>query len=197
MKLVIFDLDGTLVKIPINYDKIRKSLQILFKTNDDFIPLIPTIKNFADNETVLGNAMDIICQEEIAATNGLIIMDKATELLKSLSNMGFILALATMQCQTAVDVILSKIQVKDLFSCIQTRDNNLDKKSQICNILQELKIDPSQVVVVGDRMADIESASKAGCAAVLVGNANFTHNAKFYSISNLSELLHLDFFVNR
>lgn len=43
IKGVIFDLDGTLIKLPINYNKIFEKLNDLFKTNDEFKPLIPTI----------------------------------------------------------------------------------------------------------------------------------------------------------
>ena len=43
IKGIIFDLDGTLVRLPIKYDEVYKKLQNLFDTNDEFKPLIPTI----------------------------------------------------------------------------------------------------------------------------------------------------------
>jgi phosphoglycolate phosphatase-like HAD superfamily hydrolase len=100
-----------------------------------------------------------------------------------------------MQCRTAVDLILSKIQVKNLFSCIQTRDDNLDKKSQIAAILDILKMEPFQAIVVGDRVTDVDSARAIGCFAVLVGNNNFAqHTKNFFTIPSLNELVDLNFF---
>ena len=43
IKAIIFDMDGTLIRLPINYEKIFKKLKILFDTNDEFKPLIPSI----------------------------------------------------------------------------------------------------------------------------------------------------------
>ena len=36
IKGIIFDMDGTLIRLPINYEKIFKKLKILFDTNDEF-----------------------------------------------------------------------------------------------------------------------------------------------------------------
>ena len=42
-KCIIFDLDGTLIKLPIRYELIQKKLKELFKTESEFTPLIPSI----------------------------------------------------------------------------------------------------------------------------------------------------------
>ena len=47
---IIFDLDGTLIRLPIRYEVIFEKLQNLFDTQDEFKPLIPTILEKANNE---------------------------------------------------------------------------------------------------------------------------------------------------
>ena len=42
-KCIIFDLDGTLVKLPIRYELTQKKLKELFNTEFEFSPLIPSI----------------------------------------------------------------------------------------------------------------------------------------------------------
>jgi len=61
IKGIIFDLDGTLVRLPIRYEIIFKKLQNLFNTQDEFKPLIPTILEKANNDTkLLQQAFDLI-----------------------------------------------------------------------------------------------------------------------------------------
>ena len=70
IKGIIFDLDGTLVRLPIQYDKIFKKLQKLFDTSDEFKPLIPTIIEKSKNDPkIVQNAFNLICEEETFATN--------------------------------------------------------------------------------------------------------------------------------
>ena len=42
-KCIIFDLDGTLVNLPVRYELIQKKLKKLFNTESEFTPLIPSI----------------------------------------------------------------------------------------------------------------------------------------------------------
>lgn len=194
MRLIVFDLDGTLVKIPIDFAHVRKSLQVFFNTDDDFVPLLQTVKRFSGNKSMLDKALDIIRAEEISAADGTVVIGEAPNILRLMSSRGFLLALATMQGRNAVDLILAKMNVANLFSCIQTRDDSLDKGSQISAILQKLGVDPSQSIVVGDRIDDVDSARKNGCPAVIVGKDKSVHQPDCVSISTLSELPALDFF---
>ena len=63
IKGIIFDLDGTLVRLPIQYNEIFKKLQILFDTNDEFKPLIPTIIKKSKNEKYTSVSVKIIAKD--------------------------------------------------------------------------------------------------------------------------------------
>lgn len=195
MKVVIFDLDGTLVKLPIKYDKIRKIMRDFFNTNESFVPLIPTIKRLSKNEKIIKDALNIICTEEVYAANEFLIMNGVTELLQSLSSRNFLLAIATMQCRSATEKVLEKMNLTKLFSCVQTRDEHLDKEHQIEEILQILGSNPSDSVVIGDRMNDVEAANKVGCFAVLVSSdKSINSNKNFYRIDELNQIYDISFF---
>ena len=43
IKGIIFDLDGTLIQLPIDYEKIQKKLKEFFNISDNLTPLIPRI----------------------------------------------------------------------------------------------------------------------------------------------------------
>ena len=60
IKLVIFDLDGTLIRLPIRYEVIFEKLQNLFDTQDEFKPLIPTILEVYVKAMLLGRQHQFI-----------------------------------------------------------------------------------------------------------------------------------------
>ena len=165
---IIFDLDGTLIQLPIDYTKIQKNLKEFFHTSDDLKPLIPTIIESSKNdESKIKYSFDMICKEEILASENLKIMDNAIEILKFLKSKNFVLSLVTMQCKDALEQILQKMQISDIFDSIISRDENFERQRQIEISLKNMTLESSEVLMVGDRIHDIESAKNVGCVPVL------------------------------
>ena len=52
IKGIITDLDGTLIRLPINEDEIKDKLRAYFHTNDNLVPLIPSIIKLSPSKTV-------------------------------------------------------------------------------------------------------------------------------------------------
>ena len=72
-------------------------------------------------------------------------MNNAVEILKFLKSKNLILCLVTMQCRDALEKILSKMDVLDLFDSIITRDENYDRFEQIMNSLKKTNLKSSDV----------------------------------------------------
>jgi phosphoglycolate phosphatase-like HAD superfamily hydrolase len=72
-----------------------------------------------------------------------------------------------MQCKDALEKILQKMQISDLFDSVISRDESFDRQKQIELSLKNIVLEPSEVLVVGDRIHDIESAKKIGCMPIL------------------------------
>ena len=71
-KCLIFDLDGTLIKLPIRYEILQKNLKNFFHTEETLSPLIPSIINQAkNNQNVIDDAFKIVCNEELIAIESL------------------------------------------------------------------------------------------------------------------------------
>tara|TARA_B100001142_G_scaffold114903_1_gene117167 strand:+ start:807 stop:1394 length:588 start_codon:yes stop_codon:yes gene_type:complete len=189
IKGIIFDMDGTLIRLPINYEKIFKKLKILFNTNDEFKPLIPSIISKSNDDSVLlQNAFDIICEEETVASKDFEVIDGTIDILNYLRSKNFKLCLVTMQCQNAAKFALDKIQISKFFSSIITRDDAYQRSDQIKKSLQILELNPDNVLMVGDRIHDVHSAKQVGCHAILF-NANKLNSFKESTvISELSQL---------
>ena len=65
-KCLIFDLDGTLIKLPIRYEILQNNLKNFFHTEDNLSPLIPSIIDQAkSNQKVIDDAFKIVCNEEL------------------------------------------------------------------------------------------------------------------------------------
>lgn len=189
IKGIIFDLDGTLIKLPINYEKIFERLKILFNTKDEFTPLIPTIISKSNgNQKLLQDAFDIICEEETKAVSNFEIFENARDVLNYFKNQNYVLSLVTMQCKNAAKLALDKIQFSHFFSSIITRDESTQRSEQIKNSLEILSLSSKNVLVVGDRIHDVHSAKQVGCSAILFNAEKINSFNETKVISNLSEL---------
>jgi len=194
IKGIIFDLDGTLVRLPIRYEIIFEKLQNLFDTQDEFKPLIPTILEKANNDIeLLQQAFDLICEEETLAANNFEVIDSAIYVLNFFKNRNYSLSLVTMQCMKAAKLVFDKMQISELFSSIITRDDSNQRSTQIKKSVEMLSLSPDKVIVIGDRIHDVKSAKQVGCSAILFNKDKLHSFEECQVISKLSELAEIDF----
>ena len=189
IKGIIFDLDGTLVRLPIKYDKIFTKLQNLFDTQDEFRPLIPTIIKKANNDSKLvEKAFNIICEEEVIAANNFKAIDDSVNIINYFKSKNYSLCLVTMQCMNAAKIILDKMQILELFSSIVTRDVLHERHLQIKKSIDVLSLSTNEIIMVGDRINDVKSAKQVGCPVILFNKNKLNSFTECQVISNLSEL---------
>ena len=194
IKGIIFDLDGTLVRLPIRYEIIFEKLQNLFDTQDEFKPLIPTILEKANNNIeLLQQAFDFICEEETLAANNFKVIDGAIDILNYFKKRNYSLILVTMQCMKAAKLVLDKMQISELFSSIITRDDSNQRLTQIKKSVEILSLSPDKVMVIGDRIHDVKSAKQVGCSAILFNKDKLHSFKECQVISELTELTEIDF----
>ena len=116
-------------------------------------------------------------------------MNEAVEVLKFLKSKNLILCLVTMQCRAALNEILYKMNILDLFDFVISRDENYDRFEQIQNSLDNISLNSSEVLVIGDRIHDVESAKKAGCIPILkINKINKNPSFDCRIIRNLVEI---------
>jgi len=189
IKGIIFDLDGTLVRLPIKYDKIFTKLQNLFDTQDEFRPLIPTIIKKANNDSKLvEKAFNIICEEEVIAANNFKAIDDSVNVVNYFKSKDYSLCLVTMQCMNAAKIILDKMQILELFSSIVTRDVLHERHLQIKKSIDVLSLSTNEIIMVGDRINDVKSAKQVGCPVILFNKDKLNSFTECQVISKLSEL---------
>ena len=194
IKGIIFDLDGTLIKLPVRYELLLNNLRKFFDTTDEFKPLIPSIVKKSQGDRIkLKNAFNLICDEELVAANNFELIDNAIQILNYFKSKNYTIGLVTMQCRKAVEKILSSIKISEIFSSIITRDEHYDRFEQIKKMFEALNLSPKEVLMIGDRIHDVESAHKAGCKAVLVHEHKSHSNPETLILKKISELKNLEF----
>ena len=194
IKGIIFDLDGTLVHLPIRYEIIFEKLRNLFDTKEEFKPLITTILTKANNDVnLVQQAFDLICDEETNAANNFEIIDNAIEILDHFKNENFSLGLVTMQCKKAAKLVLDSMNISNHFSSIITRDDSHERTIQIKKSVEFLSLSPQEIVVIGDRIHDVNSAKQIGCSAILSNKNKLDSFKESPVISELLELKKIKF----
>lgn len=181
IKYVLFDLDGTLTDPK---EGITGCVQHALKCMDieppekdellDFIgpPLVDSfIRRFGmtqeEAEFALGK------YRERFSTVGMFenrVYDGVPEMLETLKNAGFTLAVASLKPLVFVEKILEKFELRQYFSAVAGSDlegTKHTKKQIIDDALSALpKVSPTEIVMVGDRYQDIEGAKEAGIYSV-------------------------------
>ena len=194
IKGIIFDLDGTLVRLPIRYNIIFDKLKILFDTKDEFKPLIPTILTKAKNDVnLIQQAFDLICDEETIAAKNFEVIENAVEILDHFKNENISLGLVTMQCKKATKLVLDSMNISNHFSSMITRDDSHERTIQIKKSVEFLSLSPQEIVVIGDRIHDVNSAKQVGCSAILSNKNKLDSFKESPVISELSELKKINF----
>jgi len=93
------------------------------------------------------------------------------DMLVELRQRGHRLAVATGKSRRGLDAALSAAALRGLFDASRTADETAGKPHprMLRELMRELKVPPSRVLMVGDTTHDLQMAVNAGCASVGVG----------------------------
>ncbi len=161
IQAIIFDLDGTLVDLPIDYETLfgecREILQV-----DNVRPWLDTVSHVdAEKRKRVFEAWDKAehaCQEKISLKEeGMKIYRENTEKPK---------ALVTLQGKQVVDVILRAFGFT--FDAVVTREDSFSRTEQLRTAAEKLGVQTGNVLFVGNTDGDAASAAKAGCQFIRV-----------------------------
>jgi len=95
------------------------------------------------------------------------IIQNSFELLQKLKTKKISIILMTLQCRSVVEKIFVEYNLEQIFSYSITRDEDMDRFSQIKKILNQKNIIPTETLVIGDKLQDVISAEKMNCNSIL------------------------------
>jgi len=150
---IIFDIDGTIVLLPIDWNsiliKIKSLSPVSTKTFLGFIS-----RYYGSNEfRYIHKYLEIV---ENSAIDAMTILDNADELLKKICKyipIGFV----TMQSRSAAEKIVYRME---LYNCdkflgvLASREDASNRVEQLAKAIRSIDINPNEVLFIGDKILD-------------------------------------------
>jgi len=161
LKLVIFDLDGTLIDSPLNFDAIRAEIGL-----PDGIPILEALDSLSPAERA--RAERILDRHETEAVRASRLMPGAADLLAHLRARGVKTALLTRNSRTSIDAAARRHGLA--FNAAVAREDHTPKPSPegVRHLMAACGAEADETVLVGDFRFDIEAGAAAGVRTIAV-----------------------------
>lgn len=184
----VFDLDGTLIQLPIDWGAVRDDLAPLLGMSLERKSIFVAIDEATSPNSDARRALfDIIDSHEVAHAERATLIEGATSLLSSIPK-GFRVALVTMQGRAVCTMVLGRLGLAGFFEEVFTREDSLDRSEQLLLASRSLHVEPSTVLFVGDKLSDLEAGRKLGAKVALVGKRAREEWGPDYFFRELSEM---------
>ncbi len=164
----VFDLDGTLISLPVAWDEVRSELRKVTETAMNFNPF------FLDVQVIIARRPELrdpilrtIDHYECLAIPGASLNEGAYDALSKLAARGR-LSLVTMQGSKACAQILERLGISRFFVSKFTREDSMDRVTQLRMAIKSLGAGEGKVVFVGDRINDLRAAREVGVRFVMI-----------------------------
>jgi HAD superfamily hydrolase (TIGR01549 family) len=158
----IFDLDGTLVDLPVNYWAMFADFKQIMRVQE-VRPILKTVAEIKDPQT-RKRVFDTWERYELAVVQKTIFHEEGIRIYRAHADEPK--ALVTMQGKKTVNALLAKFGLD--FGAIVTREDSFDRVEQLKMAAGKLKVNIREVLFVGNMDNDADAAKKVGCQFKLV-----------------------------
>ena len=184
----IFDLDGTLFTIPVEWTAVREELAVAMGEKVGEAPLFSRLQAVTASRPALKEKLFAIIESyELRASEGAKPTPGATELVYALFETAK-LALVTMQGRRETEEILRRYKLFDLFEVVITREDSIDRADQLLLAANRLEARTGDILFTGDRVNDVAAAKRVGVDVVFVGRSRPVEPKPDYAFPSLVEL---------
>ncbi len=163
IRAVIFDLDGTLIWLPIDYEKLFQEFGKIMKT-EDVRPLTEKISKL--DEKTRKKVFDVWDRFELEALRNFTVNEEGIMLYQRFSKIPK--ALVTMQGKMLVENVIKRLGLP--FDFAITREDSLDRTKQLQNTAKMLETPLQNILFIGNTDEDYLAAKKLGCQFLRVKN---------------------------
>ncbi len=161
IEAVVFDLDGTLVRLPIDYEMLFEEFRQIMHV-DEVHPLVDVVSR-ADGKMreMVFAAWD---RAELAIVGKITVNEEGMKAYRKFE--GKRKALVTLQGKKVVEAVLKQFGL--VFDFVVTREDALFRIDQLTKTINMLNVEPRNVLFVGNTESDAAAAKKVGCGFLRV-----------------------------
>jgi HAD superfamily hydrolase (TIGR01549 family) len=156
IKAVVFDLDGTLANVPIDYEKLFEEFRKIMNMGN-VRPLADTVSKV--NAQIRKKVFKAWDAAELTASKKIIFNEEGIEVYRKFTDKPK--ALVTMQGKSVVKIVLKKAGLA--FKFIVTREDTLSRVKQLEKAAKSLDVYHKDMLFVGNTDNDSSAAEKLGC----------------------------------
>ena len=169
-KAIILDLDGTLIRVSIDWNHIREKIRELLGLGKDapLKPIATAVFTYYRDSEKFPEVVELIENEELKSIESASYPSEFPDLLKEIRKCGYKLALVTLRSWRTTEPLLIKLGVRDLFDVVVTRDEVPERSSQLVRVLECLGVGREEALFVGDWVGDEEAGRAVGVRIVIV-----------------------------
>ncbi len=153
----IYDLDGTLIDLPINYWAMFADFKQILGVSE-VQPLLDTIQKITDFQQ-RKRVFDTWERYEMAVIQKTILHEEGIRIYKA--NVDKPKALVTLQSRKVAGVIAEKFKLT--FNAVFTREDSINRAEQLKMAAQKLNIPLQDILFVGNSDNDAAAAKQVGC----------------------------------
>lgn len=162
IKAIIFDLDGTLLDLPIDYPVLYKKFSELMGIVE-VRPLLKTVAEIKDPE-VLKRVFNAWTKLELAIIDKILVHEEGMKLYEKYVELPR--ALVTMQGKETINKILKKFNLS--FDVVLTREDSFSRIEQLKTAANKLDTDIKETLFIGNMDNDKKAAKEAGTQFIRV-----------------------------
>jgi HAD superfamily hydrolase (TIGR01549 family) len=214
IKAVIFDLDGTIAAVNLDYKTVRAEVRgyllnmgtpaSLITINENIFDMLKKTELFMSNAgkpteafiEIRKEALHIAEKYEQEAAMHTSLLPGAIDTLKDLRKMGLKIALCTINSANSTEQILKRFKLTQYFDATIPRNQvtNYKPNPEHCNIaLKALGVTSAETVVAGDSITDMQAAVEIKATAIGIPTGvstqeQLTSQGANYIITSITDL---------
>ena len=175
-RLVIFDLDGTLGDLPVDWSALKRDVELHFKARSgsaasfSFWEGIRMLKDRLD-PVALKEAYGIIQRYEQGGAANFIPNEPAIEYLRSVATRGGKTAICSNNMTSTINAVLERLKIRSQVSFIVGMDSVSKAKPNpegLLQILQRADVTNADAIFIGDTNTDRQAARAASIPLIAV-----------------------------
>ncbi len=153
----IFDLDGTLIDLPINYEPMFAEFKQIMGVKEVH-PILKTVAEISDGQ-IRRRVFDAWERYEMAVVQRAILHEEGIRIYRAHEDKPK--ALVTMQSKKTTKILIDKFKLN--FKAVVSRENSFSRIEQLKLASKELNVPLQDVLFVGNMDNDTEAAKAVGC----------------------------------